>query len=94
MVQIETMDDVAIFTKELVAEGVNIHPDDDFRDMFNRETEEPTYTDAEADTRNSLMEHCFQVCEQNSIDIYDFMLEIYLTETGLNKYIPLPSSVN
>ena len=39
------------------------------------------------------MEQCFEVCEKNGVDIYDFSMEIYLKETGLDKFIPLPSSI-
>ena len=90
---IYTMDDVEIFTKELIEEGDNIHPDDDFRDLINTETNEPSFTEEEAEIRNKLMEQCFEVCEKNGVDIYDFSMEIYLKETGLDKFIPLPSSI-
>ena len=89
--EVKTMDDVAVFTKEIIAEGVAINPDDDFIDMINIETDEPTYTAAEAELRNALMSQCFEVCNKNEISIYDFMQEIYLKETGLDKFIPLPS---
>jgi hypothetical protein len=92
--EVKTPDDVAVFTKEIIAEGVAIHPDDDFADMVNAENEQATYTSAEAELRNSLMSQCFEVCEQHEIPIYDFMQEIYLKETGLDKFIPLPSSLN
>ena len=51
----------------------------------------PTYTKEEADLRNDLMSKCFEVCEKEGVDIYDVMLEVSLIETGMDKFIPLPS---
>ena len=38
------------------------------------------------------MNQCFTVCEKNGVDIYDTMSEVALKETGLDKFIPLPSA--
>jgi hypothetical protein len=92
--EVKTMDDVSVFTKEIIPEGIAINLDHDFTDMINVETDEPTYTTDEAELRNALMSQCFEVCDKNEISIYDFMQEIYLKETGLDKFIPLPSSLN
>ena len=89
--KIETLEDVAEFMHNLVEEGVNAHPDEDFSQYINIETEEPIYTPEEANLRNRLINRSFDVCEKASIDIYDLMQGIYLKETGLNKFIPLPS---
>jgi hypothetical protein len=90
---INNIDDVKIFTKQLIAEGVNLHPDDDFHLYVNIETGEPTYVREDAILRNKLMMGAFEICELFNEDIYDLMQEIYLVETGLDKYIPLPSSL-
>ena len=45
----------------------------------------------EAAKRNRLMKQCFIVCEAAGQDIYDVMQAIFLKETGLDKYIPLPA---
>jgi hypothetical protein len=37
--EVKTPDDSAVLTKEIIAEGVAIHPDDDFADVVNAETE-------------------------------------------------------
>ena len=37
------------------------------------------------------MRSCFEVCEKEGVDIYDVMLEVSLIETGMDKFIPLPS---
>jgi hypothetical protein len=36
------------------------------------------------------MEQAFDVCEQKGVDIYNLTMEVYLKETGLDQFIPLP----
>jgi hypothetical protein len=91
--KIESLEDVATFSKELILEGTNFHPDDDFFDYVNILTNESVYSVVESVLRNSLMNQCFEVCEKQNIDVYNFTMEVYLKETGLDKFIPLPSSV-
>jgi hypothetical protein len=91
--KIESLEDVAAFSKELILEGINFHPDDDFASYINTDTDELTYSPEESALRNNLMSQCFYVCERENIDIYNFTMEVYLKETGLDKFIPLPSSV-
>ncbi|WP_457127354.1 hypothetical protein [Mucilaginibacter sp. HD30] len=79
--------------KQLTEEGTNAHPDDDFNDYVNIDTGEPAYTHDQAELRNRLMEECFDICEAYGKDIYNVMQEVFLIETGLDKYIPLPSQV-
>ena len=89
--EIKTLNDVKIFTKQLVAEGLNYHPDDDFENYVNIETGEPSYTSDEAVLRNRLNAQCFEVCESAGADLYNISMEVFLKQTGLDKYIPLPS---
>lgn len=51
----------------------------------------PYYTEEEANLRNELMSNSFEVCEKDEVDIYEIMLEVTLIETGMDKFIPLPS---
>jgi len=90
---IQTIEDVESFSRLLIAEGANFHPDDDFATYVNIETGEPTYTPEEAELRNALMNRAFEVCDINGVDIYNVTMEVFLKETGLDKYIPLPSQV-
>jgi len=92
--KIETSEDVKTFAKQLIAEGVSFHPDDDFNDYVNFKEDKPCYTKEEAYLRNELMSSCFDVCEKEGVDIYDVMLEVTLIETGMDKFIPLPSQPN
>ncbi len=89
--QIQTSEDVKAFAKQLIMEGVSFHPDDDFNDYVNFKEDTPCYSKDEADLRNELMNNCFDVCENEGIDIYELMLEVSLNETGMDKIIPLPS---
>jgi hypothetical protein len=89
--KIEKLEDVAEFIHNLVEEGVNAHPDEDFSQYINIETDEPIYTSDESNLRNRLINKSFDVCEEAGIDIYDLTQEIYLKETRLNEFIPLPS---
>jgi len=92
--KIQTLDDVKAFAKQLIAEGLNFHPDDDFNDYVNLKNNLPLYSNEEASIRNELMNKCFDVCELEGIDIYDMMLEVTLIETGMDAYITLPSMPN
>lgn len=92
--KIRSLNDVAEFVVQLVAEGLNYHPDDDFENYVNIETGEPSYTPDEALLRNRLNAQCFEVCEKAGADIYDISMEIFLKQTGLDKFIPLPSQVS
>lgn len=91
--EIKTLDDVKEFVHQLMAEGLNYHPDDDFDNYVNMQTGEPSYLPAEASLRNQLNDQCFEVCEASGADIYDISMEIFLKETGLDEFIPLPSQV-
>ncbi|UEG54905.1 hypothetical protein LLH06_07995 [Mucilaginibacter daejeonensis] len=91
---IGTLEDVKIFVKQLVKEGLNYHPDDDFSQYINIQTDKPTYSPEQASLRNKLNIQCFNVCEVLGIDIYDVAQEVFLMKTGLDKYIPLPSQVS
>lgn len=93
MKQINNLNDVEAFAKQIINEGVSFHPDDDFNDYVVLKTNNPCYIKLEADDRNELMNQCFEVCEKNNVDIYDFMNEVFLKETNLEKFIPLPSSI-
>ena len=88
---IENLHDVAEFTRSVVRNGVNLHPDDDFLNYINLKTGEPVYTKEEVEFLNQLMINAFEICEKHGVDIYGFMGEIFLQETGLDKIIPLPS---
>jgi hypothetical protein len=91
--EVKSLENVTEFVTQLVAEGLNYHPDDDFENYVNIETGEPSYTPDEVALRNRLNAQCFEVCESAGADIYDLSMEIFLKETGLDKFIPLPSQV-
>lgn len=49
------------------------HPDDDFKDYICMATGERSFSEVEAEENNNLMSDCFVICQNNSVDIYDFM---------------------
>ena len=75
--EINDIEDVKIFFMELLDEDLNFHPDTPFEDYINCETRQDTYTAEEAVTRNKLMDACFEVCENNGVDIYELAIEIF-----------------
>ena len=92
--EIKSIGDVEAFAKQLIDEGLSFHPDDEFNDYISLKDNKRSYTAEEAESRNELMRQCFDICENEGVDIYDLMLETTLTETGMDKYIPLPSESN
>lgn len=92
--EIKSLEDISEFVAQLVKEELNYHPDDDFENYVNIETGEPSYTLRQASLRNRLNIQCFEVCESAGADLYDISMEIFLKQTGLDKYIPLPSQVS
>jgi hypothetical protein len=89
--KILTIEDVKLFAKQIIAEGVSFHPDEDFNDYVNVNDSKPYYSKVDADIRNAQMNNCFEVCEKAGVDVYDLMLEVVLVETSMDSYIPLPS---
>lgn len=83
--EINSIQDVKIFAEQVISEGTNLHPDDDFRNYININTELPTYTEPEVQLRNFLMSQCFQVCEKYNVDIYGLMQQVFIEKTGLNN---------
>jgi len=74
---IQTINDVKAFAKHLVqVEKLSFHPDDDFKDYINIETDEPFYTEEEALFRNKLISDCFEVCNKEKVEIYEILLPI------------------
>lgn len=80
--EILTIVDVKQFAKQLIAEGLSFHPDDDFNDYINFKTNERSYNIEEANLRNNLMNQCFEICENEGVDIYEVMLEVMNFELG------------
>ena len=74
--EIKNLEDVTRFFKYLKEERkVIFHPDDDFESYVNIETMEPTFTPEECKEYNDAMLKCFEVCENEGVDIYLIGLE-------------------
>lgn len=77
--RIQNIEDVKVFTRELLAEGINVHPDEDFHDFINADNS-AAFTPDEADKMNQLMDECFKICESAGEDIYGLVNEIFQQE--------------
>ncbi|WP_133162683.1 hypothetical protein [Flavipsychrobacter stenotrophus] len=78
--QINTVDDVKIFFNELLAEGVNFHPDDPMETYQHRDTGKSFYNDQETFVRNNLLAQAFDVCETEDADIYELCIDIFMKD--------------
>ncbi len=68
---VNTLSDLKTFYHQLIhQESLNFHPDEDFQNYINLETNLPAYTTEEASFRNELMIQAFRVCEKHQADIY------------------------
>lgn len=81
--RIESMEDVAAFARSVIRDGVNYHPDTDFLDYVNIEKGGATYTLEEASALNKNNGKAFGLCRKQDVDIYEFLLPVFLEETGL-----------
>ncbi len=78
LTKITTLEDVEQFVKYIYEElGVNFHPDDDFNDVVSIETGEKSFSENEAEIYNKLVEDCFNVCENNKVDLYEIALKFH-----------------
>lgn len=87
--EIKTIEDVKDFFEQLINEGVNFHPDTPFEDYINFETGRDSFTKEQAEKYTSLLDKCFDICENQGIDIHNYANDVYLVGTGLDKFIPL-----
>ena len=76
---ISSVEDVTQFFHFLVEEEkVNFHPDDDFAEYVDDETQEPIFNNSEVKLYNRLMDECFAVCAESNHSVYDLGLEVLL----------------
>lgn len=54
---------------------VAFHPDDSFEDYVGIDSGQSAFTKAEAETLNLRMEESFAVCENENVDIYEYMMQ-------------------
>ncbi|MDI1324239.1 MAG: hypothetical protein PSV36_15920 [Algoriphagus sp.] len=66
-------------------ESLNFHPDDDFKNYINLDTQLPSYSVEEAEFRNKLMEACFEICDQEESDIYQIGLKILFDKLKIGQ---------
>lgn len=64
------------FNKLILEESLNFHPDEDFRNYVHVDTGLPSYTEEEAELRNLLMQEAFEVCDRESVEIYQIGIQL------------------
>ena len=64
------IDVVKFFEYLLYEKNLLFHPDDDFSDYAQNEESANTINSDEAEIFNQLMDQCFAVCEEQSMEIY------------------------
>ena len=73
--KIENLIDVVHFFEYLLYEKkLSFHPDDDFSEYVNYEDSNPCFSSDEVEICNQLMDQCFEVCEEQDMDIYSIGL--------------------
>jgi hypothetical protein len=70
--------DVLKFFRDLLKDGINFHPDDDFRETIDYATKARVFTDEQAERLNSLMAQATAL----SVDVYELAQRAH-TEHGL-----------
>lgn len=88
---IQTLADVKAFTRQLTAQGLNIHPDTDFSDYMRVSDNQPAYSSEEATRLNRLMQDCYAIADKEGFDIYEEMLAVFRDEMGFNQVCPFQS---
>ncbi len=74
---IRTIRDVHQFIKCVALEIDNFHPLVEFQDYTRPDSYFRRYTDGEAETRNELLEQCFNVCAGYTPDFFTYLLELF-----------------
>lgn len=85
--EINTIDDVKLFAFKLVNdENLSFHPDNDFSDYINLNTNEALYSAEEVGQLNELMDKCFILCKQAEVDIYELMGEPLFQKMKIGEF--------
>lgn len=77
---LETIADVKEFFKWLLDEGINFHPEDDFKNYINVETKEPSFSPEVVDELNGLMDQAWSICEKFGLNCCEVACEIALQQ--------------
>lgn len=87
--KIDSIEAMKGFFRDIIVEqNVALMPDDDFADYVKTGTDEPSFTQEEADHLNQVMTDCFQYCEENDFDIYEIAGEIQVEEYKKRGLLP------
>ena len=71
---ITSVNDIRSFVEHIMkVEDISFQPDSSFSDYINLETKERTYTDEEAELRDSKLQECFEFGEMNGFDAHEMI---------------------
>ncbi len=73
---ITTLSGVKSFAQYLYGEiKLAFHPDESFEDYIDIDSHKYIFTQSEAKSLNERMEECFNVCDKENVDIYEYMMQ-------------------
>ncbi|MBI9016299.1 MAG: hypothetical protein JEZ07_03450 [Phycisphaerae bacterium] len=79
--EINTIDDVKRFFTYLVQEKhLNFHPDTDFNEYLDSDTDKALFSAKEAKQMNILMNNSFIVCQKCNCDIFQYGIEALISK--------------
>jgi len=75
--QINTIQDIVTFMKQIAGEITDFHPMEDFSRYVDPTTNLPRYTKEEAAIRNGLIDSCINVCVAQDADFFSPSLDFF-----------------
>lgn len=82
---IATVADVRTLFADLLAAGVNLHPDTPFDDYVEAATGERTFSDEQARRLDEAMARAFTICRDAGVDIYGIGLAEFNRRIGVGR---------
>ncbi|MBN9299984.1 MAG: hypothetical protein J0I41_23485 [Filimonas sp.] len=75
------------FTDIIVNYDCSLSPDDSFKNIVDQNTNR-VFTDEGAEYLDEVMTQCFDYCEVNGLDLYEFASEIQVMEFKKRELLP------
>ncbi len=90
---ITTLSEVESFARYLYDEvKIAFHPDESFQDYVSTGTDHYSFSKSEAAILNQRLEECFNVCENEGVDIYEFMMQFSPIHSLMGRDVELLES--
>jgi hypothetical protein len=75
--EINNIQDVETFIKQIASEIKDFHPMLDFSQYIDPETNQPRYTKEESAVRQELLDCCFDICATQTDDFFTSLLQLF-----------------